>query len=142
MNEASLKGAFSSHLRRNGWIVFNFNDRRTAGIPDTAASWDGRTWWIESKVVKRKSWPVELDPMEWIRGREAQLAQMVRLSHLALATYLVFVVVRGEWRALWFAPELVFDAVDTGHSLPLSSKPPAVTFDRLLTDLVNGHPPL
>lgn len=54
MKESYFQKKVSQILGEQGFIVINFADSFTAGIPDTYAAKDGRSYWMELKVTNKK----------------------------------------------------------------------------------------
>lgn len=54
MKESYFQTKASKKLREQGYIVINFSDSFTSGIPDTYAAKDGKSYWMELKVTNKK----------------------------------------------------------------------------------------
>ena len=67
MSEAAAWGTIRGHLQGlqpRRLHIQRFEDKLTAGIPDTNVAWNGYEWWMEGKYVKdlpvRSNSPVKL----------------------------------------------------------------------------------
>jgi hypothetical protein len=58
VNEHDFKAKAVAALRQEGLTVFSHEDRYTPGVPDLSATGNGRTSWIEAKVLEESdfSW--------------------------------------------------------------------------------------
>jgi len=54
MKESYFQTKVSNTLKDDGFVVINFADAFTSGIPDTYAAKDGVSYWMELKVTNKK----------------------------------------------------------------------------------------
>jgi hypothetical protein len=91
VNEASLLAGLRDELKRRHFTVFKHTDRIVKGIPDTSASRNHKTVWLEAKFTRVAEWPTEFDWSKFLGMEDmVQLANMVRLERDAIAFYILF----------------------------------------------------
>jgi hypothetical protein len=82
MTEADMSRKLVEHLQRGlpGAVIFKHNDQVTAGIPDISLTWNGRTTWIEVKLVKESG----------VISRGIQQLRCLQLARQGSCVYVIF----------------------------------------------------
>lgn len=121
MTESEATQLMLTSLRRDGWMCFKLCDRVTVGLPDVTASKSHKTWWLEAKLVKVRTYQERILWSSLLKKphERAQLANMVRLYTAAESRYVLFQALPREHRVYLVSPLDVLLSVRSCTALQL-----------------------
>jgi len=122
MSEAKLSRTLVDALRRKGAVVHRVENAISSGLPDIYVAYKGRSFWVETKVVKKNC-----------ARPHFERAQPVIINRLANEGVPVFVVVRNDEGEIWTfkAPLTIRDGEIEHSRVWIDNETSNVAFDLL-----------
>lgn len=127
MNEAYVGSKTRQILRERGFFILKHADKSTIGIPDMSIHKNGKTLWVEEKLIYCNEDDIEkigeslvliVHPKEFIvKDRMTQLNTMLNLERNSLAEYWIYVRAQKKTFIAKVSPKIVFNNIRADQTI-------------------------